>query len=61
MTGVNIHPHTLRHSFAINMVRGGTDLRRVQLMLGHTSLSITRFTFNSTIMTYEKRTKKVAF
>jgi len=39
MIGVNIHPHTLRHSFAINMVRGGTDLRRVQLMLGHSSLN----------------------
>ena len=39
MTGVNIHPHTLRHSFAINMVRSGTDLRRVQLMLGHSSLN----------------------
>ena len=39
MGGVNIHPHTLRHSFAINMVRGGTDLRRVQLMLGHSSLN----------------------
>jgi len=58
MTGVNIHPHTLRHSFAINMVRGGTDLRRVQLMLGHTSLSITQvylqFNDNDLREAYEK-------
>jgi len=58
MTGINIHPHTLRHSFAINMVRGGTDLRRVQLMLGHTSLSITQvylqFNDNDLREAYEK-------
>ncbi|MGB9212126.1 MAG: tyrosine-type recombinase/integrase, partial [Halobacteriota archaeon] len=58
MAGVNIHPHTLRHSFAINMVRGGTDLRRVQLMLGHTSLSITQvylqFNDNDLREAYEK-------
>jgi integrase/recombinase XerD len=58
MTGVNIHPHTLRHSFAINLVRGGTDLRRVQLMLGHTSLSITQvylqFNDNDLREAYEK-------
>ena len=58
MRGVNIHPHTLRHSFAINMVRGGTDLRRVQLMLGHTSLSITQvylqFNDNDLREAYEK-------
>ena len=58
MTVVNIHPHTLRHSFAINMVRGGTDLRRVQLMLGHTSLSITQvylqFNDNDLREAYEK-------
>jgi integrase/recombinase XerD len=58
ITGVNIHPHTLRHSFAINLVRGGTDLRRVQLMLGHTSLSITQvylqFNDNDLREAYEK-------
>jgi len=61
MTGVNIHPHTLRHSFAINMVRGGTDLRRVQLMLGHTSLSITQVYLQFNDHDLREAYEKVAF
>ncbi|MGZ4904945.1 MAG: tyrosine-type recombinase/integrase [Halobacteriota archaeon] len=33
------HDHTLRHSFALNLVRNGVDIRRVQLLLGHANLN----------------------
>ncbi len=36
-----IHPHTLRHSFAVHVIDSGLDSRKLQKMLGHSSLQTT--------------------
>jgi len=59
--GFNVHPHTVRHSFAVYCLKNGLNIRSLQKILGHGSLSTTAIYLDVVAKDVKEDFKKVVW
>jgi site-specific recombinase XerD len=59
--GMKVHPHTIRHSFAVHCLKQGMNLRSLQKILGHSNLTTTQVYLDLVGKDIEDDFKKVVF